>query len=123
MLIKSRLIIQLVYSFDICICIRPCQSLHYGTCSNQCHENRVRPPHSWWQAPKPSLGWTPGQDETPLQGEDPSQLTHRVHVEEERVVMLVGVEAFNSVHQGWVGVVEVRMGNEYGCIWMRTKTP
>lgn len=83
----------------------------------------MRPPRSWWQSPSPSLGWTPGLGETALQGVDPSRLTHRVHVEEERVVVLVGVEAFNGVHQGWVSIVEVRMGNEKRCIWMRTEIP
>lgn len=56
------------------------------------------------------------------QGEDPPRLTHRVHIEEECVLVLAGVEAFNSIHQGWVSIVEVRMGNEQWCIWMRSKT-
>lgn len=52
----------------------------------------------------------------------PPRLTHRVHVEEECVLVLAGVETFNGIHQGWISIVEVRMGNEQRCIWMRSKT-
>lgn len=89
-----------------------------------CHENRARPSRSRWQAPpSPAQAGPPGRGEIPPRGEDPGKLTHRVHVKEERMLVLAGVETFDSVHQGWVSIVEVRMGNEYWCIWMRTKTP
>lgn len=76
-------------------------------------------------SPTPLLGQDPApvREETPLRGRDHSQAPHRVHVEEERVVLLAGVQAFNGVHQAWVGVVEVRMGDEHRCIWARTRTP
>lgn len=74
-------------------------------------------------------GWVPssapaGPRRDPSVGRGPRRVkTHRVDVKEETVLVLAGVQTFHSVQQAWVGVVEVRMGNEHRCIWMRTQTP
>lgn len=65
----------------------------------------------------PSLSRTPRA----RRAQGPAGVTHRVHVEEECMLLLVGVEAFNSVHQGWVSVVEVRVGKKHWRICTRGK--
>lgn len=51
----------------------------------------------------------------------PWGLTHGVHIQEKPVLLLAGVQAFHCIHQGRVGVVEVRVGNEHRRIWGRLK--
>lgn len=89
----------------------------------------AQPRSSSGEAGSTSHPHPPGCSPAPLHGLGPAlgqpappPAPHRVHIEEERVLLPAGVQAFHSIHQAWVSIVEVRVGDEHWCIWMRTET-